>query len=232
KLNLDRGNLDTRLFEIGTVFLAREGEPLPEERRTAGVMMAGSREVWLAPAEPLDFFDLKGVAERLFERLGVPSPAWTVAPGLAPMHPGVAARVGSFGWAGEVHPDVRARFGIEAPCFFLEIDLESLSPPGPAQLVPLPRHPHILRDLSCFLDVAVPAAEVPACVRAVGEPLLIDVRVREDYRDPARVPAGKKSMLFTMTYRAADRTLTDEEATQAHERIVKHLVARLGISPR
>src|SRR5262249_56311288 len=104
-LNLTRarGNLDPRLFEIGTVFLAREGEPLPEERRTAGVMMAGSREVWLAPAEPLDFFDLKGVAERLFERLGGPAPAWTLAPGPPPVHPGASRRVGPLRAPPQVH---------------------------------------------------------------------------------------------------------------------------------
>jgi phenylalanyl-tRNA synthetase beta chain len=144
----------------------------------------------------------------------------------------IGAQIGALGWAGEVHPEVRERFGVAPRCFYLELNLEAIAELPPVQFVPLPRFPSISRDLSCFVDLLVPAARFAECVRERAEPLLVDVRVLEDYRDPERVPAGKKSMLWSMTYRSAERTLTDEEASAAHARIVAHLQARLGIQPR
>jgi phenylalanyl-tRNA synthetase beta chain len=231
RTNLDRGNADVRLFEVGTVFLP-SGKALPDERRMVGVLLAGTRASWLAAPEPVDFYDLKGVGERLLERLGAPDLAWTQSADAAFLHPGVAARIGDAGVAGEVHPKVRDRFGVDARCFYLELDLERLPKAQPVTLAPLPRFPAIGRDVSFFIDANVHAAAIAQAIRQLQEPLLVDFRVDEDYRDPARVPAGKKSMLWSMTYRASDRTLTDDEATKAHQKLVAHLQQMLGIHPR
>jgi phenylalanyl-tRNA synthetase beta chain len=232
RTNLDRGNADVRLFEIGSVFLPRQGAPLPDERRTVGVLLCGRRESWLAAAEPFDFYDLKGVGERLLERLGAADLPWTQGESAPFLHPGVSARIGEAGFAGEVHPNVREKFGVEARCFYLELDLERLPAAAPVRFEALPRFPSIGRDVSFFIDVGVPAAAIAAAIRQLQEPLLVAFRVDEDYRDPQRVPAGKKSMLWSMTYRASDRTLTDAEASSAHEKVIQHLKTSFGISPR
>src|SRR5262249_22729950 len=78
-LNLSRGNPVVRLFEVGSTFVPVPNQALPDERRTAGVLLAGTRETWLEPAEPLDFFDLKGVGERLLAQLGQADTPWTQA---------------------------------------------------------------------------------------------------------------------------------------------------------
>src|SRR5262249_51392180 len=161
--------------------------------------------------------------------------AWQpAAPESTPfLHPGAAARLSDPpGFAGEVHPRVRARFGIEQPGFYFELDLTGLTPPRPIRFVALPRFPAISRDVSFLVTEDVPAAAVADCIRNAREPLLEEARLSEEYRDPAHVPAGKKSMLWSLTYRASDRTLTDEEATSAHQRIVERLRKSLGIEPR
>ncbi|HEX7509385.1 MAG TPA: phenylalanine--tRNA ligase subunit beta, partial [Polyangia bacterium] len=92
--------------------------------------------------------------------------------------------------------------------------------------------PAISRDVSFWIDVATPAAVLRAAFLSAQEPLLCDLAVLEDFRDPKYAPPGKKGVLWSMTYRAADRTLTDAEADQAHQRVVKALVAAFSIQIR
>jgi phenylalanyl-tRNA synthetase beta chain len=231
-LNLARGAGNARLFEIGTIFLTRPGEPLPDERRTAAAILAGARPSWLSAAEPVDFFDLKGVLDQLAEGLGLPELELEQTSEVPYLHPGVAARVGDLGVLGEVHPEIARRFGVETRCFYFEIDLERVPALAVVQAQVVPRFPAIDRDVSFFIDADVPAAVIRACVREAREPLLVEVAVREDWRDPERVPAGQKSMLYAMKYRSAERTLTDEEVALAHSRVIEHLRQRLRIELR
>jgi phenylalanyl-tRNA synthetase beta chain len=94
------------------------------------------------------------------------------------------------------------------------------------------RFPAIVRDVSFFVDDFVPAARVREVVAAAREPLLRELAVLEDYREPGKVPQGKKGMLWSMTYRAADRTLTDAEVDAAHERLVAKLLAAVNAQRR
>src|SRR5436305_473506 len=89
--------------------------------------------------------------------------------------------------------------------------------------------PPVTRDVSFWVDVGVTAAEQRAALLASAEPLLRSVAVLEDFRDPRYVADGKKGMLWTMTYRADDRTLTDPEVDAAHTGVVGALTQRLAI---
>jgi phenylalanyl-tRNA synthetase beta chain len=95
-----------------------------------------------------------------------------------------------------------------------------------------PRFPAITRDISFWIDEAVSAEAQRAAMASAGEALLRDLSVLEDFRDPKYAPAGKKGMLWTLTYRAADRTLTDSDADQAHARVVKALSDKCSIQIR
>ncbi len=88
------------------------------------------------------------------------------------------------------------------------------------------------RDLSFLISAERSAAEIARAISAHEEPLLVDFASREDYREPAHVPAGQKSMLWSFTYRAPDRTLTDAEVKSAHERLLGALVSRLDVRQR
>jgi phenylalanyl-tRNA synthetase beta chain len=95
-----------------------------------------------------------------------------------------------------------------------------------------PRFPAVSRDVSFWIDLATEAAAQRAAFLSAAEPLLCDLGVLEDFRDPKYVPAGKKGVLWSMTYRAPDRTLTDAEADQAHQRVVAALASAFPIQIR
>ena len=237
--NHSRGVADVRLFEVGPV-VRRGAGPEPEQREQVALLLAGRASGWLKPGEPLDFFDLKRVVVDLLAGFGVEAEfaAATDARDLAYLHPGVTATVSvpggkRLGAAGELHPAAARRLGLEVRAFYAELDLDALAGARtPARSVPPPRFPASTRDLSFWVDEAVPSAAQRAAFLAAAEPLLRDLAVLEDFRDPKYAPAGKKGMLWSMTYRADDRTLTDAEADAAHARVVAALSGRLAITIR
>jgi phenylalanyl-tRNA synthetase beta chain len=234
RLNLGRGSTDVRVFEVGVVFLPRAGEPLPDERRMVAGLVTGRGDGWLAAGAALDFHDAKGAVERLTGALGLE--AEIAHPGSVPyLHAGQVAevRVGGkpVGAVGQVHPRVRAAFGVEVPCFAFELSLDGVALPT-RKFRELPRFPAVVRDLSFFVDEKLPSARITAAIAELREPLREDVRVIEDYREPGRVAAGSKGMLWSITYRASDRTLTDQEVNACQVRLVEHLRSSLGIEVR
>jgi phenylalanyl-tRNA synthetase beta chain len=192
----------------------------------------GHRPDWLRRTEPADFYDLKEIAVELLRTLGVPEPRFLPVSDGGLLHPGVAAEIRAgadpaapvVGQAGELHPRLRKRLGLEQPAFYLELVLQgALGGRDPVRSVPPPRFPSSTRDISFWIDLGVTADAQRALLAAGDEPLLRDLAVLEDYRDPRYAPAGKKGMLWTLTYRADDRTLTDAEVDAAHARIVERL---------
>jgi phenylalanyl-tRNA synthetase beta chain len=235
--NLARGVADVRLFELGPVFLARADGLADEPRHVAG-LLAGRRDGWLSPGAPLDFYDVKGVVEELCAALGhVAAFARPPAPSPA-LHPGVQARVSvgerAVGVVGQLHPEVGRRLSIEVPAFVFELDLEALGPAAPAIAVELPRFPAVQRDLSFFIAEAVEAQTIARAIDAHRDPRCVEVRCLEDNRrsEAAWVPEGQKGMLWSFTYRAPDRTLTDAEVQPLHTALVTALVETLAIAPR
>jgi phenylalanyl-tRNA synthetase beta chain len=153
------------------------------------------------------------------------------------LHPGVAAQVVTtdgvrVGLLGEMHPLVRRAYDIAPTCFGFELELERLPVGGAVAMRTLPRYPAITRDVSFFVDANAPAARIRAAFAAGAPPLVEHVTVLEDYRDPKHVPAGKKGMLWSVTYRADDRTLTDAEVDTVHEAIVAGILTELGAERR
>ena len=242
--NRNFGVPDVALFEVGSVFWrADRADGLCDEPVHACVALAGARPAWLGEARAWDVFDARGLAETLLGalstgavRLVAGSPAAPVEPYL---HPGVSARIQldgvDVGVLGEVHPETREAFGVEVPVFVAEIDLSKVGAAGAGapvrQMRAIPRHPGAARDVSLLLDLAIPAARVRDVIDAAAQPLVEAVRVLEDYRGD-NLPAGHKSMLWSIAYRAPDRTLTDAEVESAHEAIVARLCAELPAQRR
>jgi phenylalanyl-tRNA synthetase beta chain len=241
--NQSRGTFDVQLYELGTQFHRREGSEkatgdaaLPTEVVAIAGVMAGRRAGWLKPGEELDFFDAKGVIEALFARRGVAGLGFRAATkDDAPwLHPGIGAAITvageTVGVVGEIHPEVRAKFDVLGRAFAFELKLSALvdSPIPKAQ--ELPRFPSASRDLSFFVDAGVTAAAISDAVAGAG--VVESARVLDDYREAGKVPAGKKSMLWSFTYRAKDRTLTDDEVNRDHARVTDVLRSRFAIEPR
>ena len=162
------------------------------------------------------FFELKGVLEALIERLGLTNVVWERPPleALHPaMHPGRTARVlvsgVEVGLIGELHPQVRAAFDLpNLPVTAMELDLDALLAGWGAkqEMAAFSSHPAVYEDLALIVDEAVPAAQVAGLIRQSGGKLLVDVRLFDVYRG-GQVPPGKKSLAYSLTFQAPDRTL-------------------------
>jgi len=234
-----------RLFEIGHVYYPVEGQELPDEPTHVGLLMTGPRDLpdWQGDARQgsIDFFDLKGVIEALIKDMRIDGAVSYRPTEHSSFHPGRAAELvidkRVVGVLGEVHPLVRQAFGLgldlEKPVLAAELALDALTASVPMlrNVSPVPTQPAVYQDIALVVDRTVPAADLEAVIREAGGALLEDARLFDVYEgDP--IPAGKKSLAYSLTYRAPDRTLTDKEVAKAHERIARAAEKRLGAALR
>jgi phenylalanyl-tRNA synthetase beta chain len=224
------------LFEIGPVYLASERGALPDEPRRLAIALIGPRALpsWQgADTSPLDFYDLKGVLLGLLTDLGIPS--ITVQPEEHPsFHPGKCARVLSdgrkIGVLGEIHPLVCERFDLAGgPLLAAEVDFETLQQLSQTRgkIRPVPTYPPVLEDLAIVVDEGVTAEQVESVIRSAGGSMVSEVSLFDLYRGD-QIGPERKSLAYSLTYQAWDRTLTDDEVAQIRARIVRRLETDLG----
>ena len=226
-------------FEVGPVFEPVPGD-LPVERRRLAIAMTGLREAgaWDQPRPaPMDFFDLKGRLEMFLDGLRYTGVSFEPARQPAYLHPGKAARVNvggqPVGVMGELHPAVAERYGFGGSAVLVaDLDLEALEAAAPDYaLKAVPDFPPVLEDIALIVDEGVPAAQVEALIRQTGGRSVSEARLFDVYRGD-QIGAGKKSLAYSLSYQAPDRTLTDAEAAAIRNRIVKRLQQELGASLR
>ena len=230
--NRRRGRKDIRLFETGSRFHAGG------EGRAASLVWHGAAEGphWSGATRGVDLFDVKGVVERLCDAFGV-SPL-DFAPDETPfLVRGRAALVGAgdvaLGVLGQLDPAVADARGLSASeeTYVAEIDLDALATiAGGDELRArsLPRFPAIVRDISILVDEALPAAAVRGTIRSAAPASLessapLESIVEFDRYQGKGVPDGRVSLSIRLTFRAPDRTLTDDDAQAATEGIVAAL---------
>jgi phenylalanyl-tRNA synthetase beta chain len=232
--NQRRGVVDVHLYEIGEVWWTAEGRKLPKEREVVSGALAGSwdRPGWHDPEPPLDFFDGKGAIASLMEAMGIER--WRVRAAERPwLQPGRSAEVlvggDVVGWLGEVHPRVLDSYEAAGPVTVFEL----FAPPiiKAAREVhafqDIPRVPAIKVDMALVVAEDVTAERVEQAITSAGGKLLESVRLFDVYRGKG-VADGKKSLAFSLTYRAEDRTLTDEEVADAHAKVVRKVTGAVG----
>ena len=230
--NLSRKNEDLKIYEVGTthhaVRLPLDSHP-QEVVRLCGAMV-GRRDgtEWCHSRENVDFFDAKGVVESLLSGLGV-GECQVVAATVPWLHPGKQADFiidgQSVATVGELHPSVQEAFGINRPVYLFKINLTDLAPycsTGAKAYSSLPKYPAINRDIALVLADSVPAADVLEAVRSAGGELLVESRLFDVYAGE-RVEKGTRSLAISLVYRAADRTLTDEEVDAPLAKLVQQL---------
>lgn len=228
--NLAYRSGDLRLFELRPVFLAPGTNEMPHEQLRLCAVMCGRKEPegWAQQDAGVDFFDLKGVVEGLLECLLIDEVKWESDHGEPYLHPGKSCALRkddkTIGILGEVHPRVLGNYDIDQPVYLLDCDLEALFQLAGRipSFTPLSRFPDVYRDSAFLVDETVSAEQIFAALdrgrgRFVEEVILFDL-----YRGKG-VPEGKKSMAVRVRYRSAEKTLTDDEITSAHQKIVKAL---------
>lgn len=237
-----RFNKRQMLFEIGSVFLPHEGEPLPAEPRRLALALTGARGVgsWQEGAvgrkrtDHMDFFDLKGILESLVKGLRLPLEALEYKPEEdAPYHPGRCAGLylkgKKIGAVGEIHPLVCEAYDIDQPVIAGEIELDPLIADLPLvdKITPVPVLPAVYQDIALIVGEKVSAREVEAVIRKAGGEILREVELFDVYRGDS-IPAGKKSLAYALTFQTDERTLTDGEVAKIQARIVKSAERELG----
>jgi len=236
--NQRRGNPDVRLYEIGATYVGTEGHAQAKETETVAGVLAGSwdQAQWNDPEVELGFFDGKGVVESVMEELGIEG--WRVMEADVPfLQPGrsvqIQVRGQIVGWLGEVHPMVLAEYEVDAPVTMFELALKPLYTAA-KEVRPyseVPRMPAVTMDIALVVDESVAGDRLMQAIRKAGGNLLESTRLFDVYRG-AGVPDGKKSMAIALTWRASDRTLTDDEVAPAYERLLKKVAGGLGAELR
>jgi phenylalanyl-tRNA synthetase beta chain len=256
--NIGRGFPDVGLFEIGLVYrprtdtiamprppvtrrptdeeLAAMAAALPDQPMRLAAVLAGEREPsgWWGDGRPADWADAIEVARIVAREAGVTLEV--TADRHAPWHPGRCALLSVdgrlVGHAGELHPRVIKAYDLPPRSCAMELDLDRIPLAGP---VPAPRvstYPVATQDVALTVDRDVPAAVIEAALVAGIEQhgaadLLETVRLFDLYTGE-QVGEGKKSLAYTLRFRAADRTLTAEETTRLRDAAVAAATARTG----
>jgi phenylalanyl-tRNA synthetase beta chain len=240
--NINHGVDDVHLFEMGRVFHFEEGKEHPTECERLTAVLSGSwcGHTWHGKPETLDFFDGKGVVENLLRELAVRKVAFKAAEAQATpwLQGGRAAWVSSskrrLGWLGEVHPRVLAAFDIDASVVAFEFDVEALRSASndAREYVDIPQYPAVRLDLSLLLAKEVTAMDVGRAMKSAGGELLREVTLFDVFEDAERLGPERRSMAFSLEYRAADRTLSMDEVEKVHGRLVEKVVKATGAEIR
>ena len=225
--NKNHKNESAAMYELATVYIPTTPTELPDERR---VLVIGSYDSH-------DFYELKGICERVLMFAGITGYKTVTVTDNPSYHPGRCAHIVKDGdvlaTLGELHPDVSDAYGLSGSVMAAEIDVDRVFDLRDTQreFRHLPKYPSTSRDFSFVCSEELEAGRIEdICIEAGGK--LIESAVVFDVYRGIQVGPGKKSVSIRVTLRAADRTLTDEEADKAAAKILRALADTLGIALR
>jgi phenylalanyl-tRNA synthetase beta chain len=186
----------------------------------------------------MDFSDLKGVLDALWRTLHYESSVrWVRAAEVTFLHPGKAALLmvdgTTLGVAGSLHPQHCAELELSEVPWVFKLDFATVvhyARPV-TRYRPLPRFPTVVRDLAVVADEELPVQAVVDVIQGLAHPLITEVQLFDLYRGNP-IPPNKKSLAYSIAYRAPDRTLTTAEVNAVHAQVTAHLVQELGIKVR
>ncbi len=237
--NAKRNLNDLQIFEIAHLYFPTGVDSLPEEPLYLAGGLSGRvfEPGWNQSSREVDFYDGKGVLERLLEDLRVFDSRFQRGEHPS-MHPGRTAILecsgNPVGIVGEVHPKVKAEFGLTSPVILFEINLKQLwrnVQKGIINVKPLPKFPPLLRDLSLVLPEKVTVEEVINLFKSIEKERLESINLFDIYQG-GNIQNGYRSMAFSLTFRVEDRTLQDEEVNSIIEKLIEEAALRLGAQVR
>ena len=228
--NVARKQKDLKLLEIGRVFFGSGDDNIqPKETLYLSAALTGEERAtkWLKESSSLDFFAAKGYLEVAFDRLGLDEKVTYKKSTLEGMHPGRFAEVylgeKRIGFIGEVHPQVADKLGLNTTYVF-EINLDEVI--SESKVKPkyeeVTKYPEITRDIAMLVDVKDEYQNIYNVIESVNSKLITNVELFDLYAG-AELLVGKKSLALTITYSDKQKTLTDEEVTAVHDKVLSAL---------
>jgi phenylalanyl-tRNA synthetase beta chain len=238
KKNANNGCFNLKLFEMGRIFLSRGEGKLPEERNVLAGLLSGtmSEDLWNSKLSA-DFYDIKGCIDNIFSDLKI-NGCHYVAKNPEPfLHPGKSANIylndSKIGYLGEVHPDVKDGMDLKINSYVFEIDLDILVNHQACDITykEISKYPAVTRDMAFVIEANVQTDYMLDIVLRQKEDLLENVGIFDIYAGKG-LPEGTKSLGLRFSYRAPDKTLTDLEVNNVHEKIVRNTIELTGARVR
>lgn len=233
EFNQRMGASSIRLVETGRVFQKTESSSI--EISTLGLLVTGqeTQSDWRKTSQPLDFFALKADVSNL---VAAPLEFTASAHPAAVLAADISIGGKKIGWIGQLQPALVRDSGLKTPVYVAEIDLAGLlgALPATRHFSTLPKYPAVTRDIAMLAPQTLIHTEIEAALLGANDPLLRDVSIFDLFTDAtgSKIPADKKSLAYSLTYRADDRTLTQDEVNTAHTRLKNRLVEACGVTLR
>lgn len=214
------------IFECGHVFTPDDMAGVEETRICIGMYGDG-----------VDFFVLKGIVEKIFERVGLRRHRYLADKNNTSFHPGRCADIlcdnKFLGTIGEIHPEVLDNYGIGKRVYIAEIDLDTVYSLANDTIVfkSLPKYPAITRDIALVVKNEVEVAAIEEVIMDNAGGLVEACKLFDVYKGD-QIGQGYKSVAYSIVYRSLDKTLTDDDVVAVHDKILAELKARLGAELR
>ncbi len=227
--NYNRRAEEARLFEMSYVYLPKSVPitELPYEKPVLTIGMYGN----------VDFYDLSGIVEEMMDVLRISEYEFLPVKDNPSFHPGRTAKLmvagKESGIFGQIHPSVAEKFEAAQTNYIGIIDIEPLV--EAANLMPefksLPKYPAVVRDIAMLVDEDILVKQIQKLICSNAGNILEEIKLFDVYKGK-QVPEGKKSVAYSITFRASDRTLTDEEVGKSMNKVIKALSEKLGAQLR
>lgn len=234
--NKSRRIENVNIFELGRVYYPTSSL-LPTETNKLGILISGKTwKGWGWGNLDMNFYFLKGMAEQLGENLKIEFQFEPLVE-ITYLHPGRTAIVKVqeiiVGTIGELNPLVKENYEIENLVYLLELDLDKLADfyVPDINYKDIGRYPTVERDLAILIKEDINVKAVELVIKRFGGSLLKHLFLFDVYRGK-QVPDGYKSLAFSLIYQSMEKTLTDAEVNEVHEKIQKNLSSDLGAQLR
>ena len=226
--NYKRRNKDVKLYELAKVYIPSDNpDELPTEKVDFTLGFFGDG----------DFFTMKGVAEEFLERIGMRNkPSYDPEAGKPYLHPGRQANIiygdTQIGYLGEVHPDIADVYGIGERTYIAVIDLSKVTPMASfdRKYAGIAKFPAVTRDISMVVPKDMLVGNIEKVIEKRGGKLVESFGLFDIY-EGEQIKEGFKSVAYTISFRAKDRTLEDSDIQPVMEKILKDL-SDMGIELR
>lgn len=227
--NYNHRNEKAGLFEIDKIYIPNDDDSkLPDEPEMISIGMYG---------DDIDFYSLKGICEKLFENMYIDNVKYKAVKNNTSFHPGRSANVlidgNNIGIIGEIHPDVLSNFDIGTVCYVAELNFTEMVKfiSSERKYKGLPKFPAVTRDIAMLVNEDIPVAEIEEVIKESSGKLLTNIKLFDIYKGK-QIPDGKKSVAYSVVFRANDRTLTDDEINKIFDKILKNLEDKLNAQLR
>lgn len=237
--NLAYRSYDLHFFEMRPVFFPMDNQAGSRQELHLAVAITGKTAPvgWAQESKTVDFYDLKGVMEKIMQSIGIRFPEFNSAVTEPFLHPGKSAQIlvdgKSLGYIGEIHPQVQQIFDLDQPVYVCDLNMdEAFRASGNIKPFSIPsRFPAVERDSALLIDDAVEAKNVLDIARKSLGKLGQDIVIFDVYKGQG-IPEGKKSLGLRVRYESPDKTLTEEEVSKAHGKVVKSICHQLSAEIR